>query len=62
MLRGILLGAILTIVGVYVSDSITVHASTPGFQQRTMVNWDVVGANLQRLAGRLQDEWTKRTG
>ena len=57
MLRGILLGVVLTIAGAYISDSITVRDPYRG---RTMVNWEVVGANLQGLASRLQDEWNKR--
>ena len=57
MLRGILLGVVLTIAGAYISDSIAVRDPHRG---RTMVNWEVVGANLQGLASRLQDEWNKR--
>lgn len=57
MLRGILLGVVLTIAGAYISDSIAVRDPYRG---RTMVNWEVVGANLQGLASRLQDEWNKR--
>ena len=62
---GIILGAALTILGAYISDSLTTGpalTSAPTTQQRTMVNWDVVGDNWQHVRNRVQDEWIKRTG
>ena len=65
LLLGIIFGAALTILGAYISDSLTTGpalTSTPTTQQRTMVNWDVVGRNWQHVRNRVQDEWIKRTG
>ena len=65
LLLGIILGAALTILGAYISDSLTTGpalTSAPTTQQRTMVNWDVVGGNWQHFRNRVQDEWIKHTG
>jgi hypothetical protein len=65
LLLGIIVGAALTISVAYISDSLTngpALTSTPTTQQRTMVNWDVVGDNWQYVRNRIQDEWIKRTG
>ena len=65
LLLGIILGATLTILGAYISDSLTTGpalTSAPTTQQRMMVNWGVVGDNWQHFRNRVQDEWIKRTG
>jgi hypothetical protein len=65
LLLGIILGAALTILGAYISDSLTTGpalTSASTTQQRMMVNWDVVGDNWQHFRNRVQDEWIKRTG
>ena len=61
MLRGIVLGIILTIGGAYIWDSTYAAQYSPS-EHRTLVNWDVVGANLEHLATRIQEEWTRLKG
>ena len=51
---GIIIGCALTIGGAYVSDM------SAGAQP--MVNWDVVGKNVNNLAGLARDGWRKITG
>lgn len=49
---GILLGAFLTLIGVYIVD-----LGADGVEQRPMVNWDVVGERLNDLTAGLQRVW-----
>jgi hypothetical protein len=56
LLLGIILGALLTIVGVYLVDS-----RADGVTQRPMVNWDVVGERLNRLTAEAQSIWNDFT-
>jgi hypothetical protein len=51
---GIILGGALTIGGAYVADKAS------GTQP--MVNWDVVGKNVDTLTGMARDGWKKITG
>ena len=53
---GIILGGALTIGGAYVADT-TAAAGT-----QHMVNWDVVGKNVNTLTGMARDGWKKITG
>jgi hypothetical protein len=54
--KGIVLGAILIVGSVYVSD----HGGAPiGFESRPMVNWDVVASNFHVLSARVHDEWIR---
>jgi hypothetical protein len=53
---GIILGAALTIGGAYVADM----SAAAGVQP--MVNWDVVGKNVNTLTGLARDGWKKITG
>jgi hypothetical protein len=55
LILGIILGCALTIGGAYVSDS----TAAAGAQ---MVNWDVVGKNVNTLTGMARDGWKKITG
>ncbi len=59
LLRGILLGVLLTVGGAYVYDSVYSKDPANLAQARTLVNWDVVGVNLQALAVRIHHEWDK---
>ena len=73
---GIILGAILTVVGAYSYDVLTGKVVTTtelpsklATDERPMVNWDVVGKNWQHLetnlrdmATRVHEQWTKRAG
>jgi hypothetical protein len=63
-------GAFLTILGAYVVDSIAtgpeLSAAPPAEQRteaprdrRTMVNWEVVGRNWERLKNRVENEWIR---
>ena len=60
LLRGILLGVLLTVGGTFIYDSLQTEtqASSPR-QERMLVNWDVVGKNLQALAVRVHQEWDR---
>ena len=49
---GMIFGALLTIVGVYIADS-----RADGVAQRRMVNWDVVGQRVNELTTELQTMW-----
>ena len=59
---GMVLGASLTVLGAYTYDSLSTGpslSSTPAAEQKTMVNWDVVGQNWQSFKSRVQNEWIK---
>ena len=56
LILGIILGGALTIGGAYVADK----AAAPGAP--AMVNWDVVGKNVNTLTGLARDGWKKITG
>jgi hypothetical protein len=51
-LLGIIVGALLMIVAVYVLD-----ASADGVEQKRMVNWDVVGERLGSLTEGMRAIW-----
>lgn len=60
---GMVLGALLTVVGAYAID----HASTDA-AAKPMVNWSVVRdnwngvqASLRDMGNRVHDEWVKRS-
>jgi hypothetical protein len=73
---GMILGAILTVVGAYSFDVVTGKmVATPDVpasattDNRPMVNWDIVGRNWQSLetnvrdmVTRVHDQWAKRSG
>ena len=46
-LSGILLGILLTVAIAYASDSMYAGTDAAGVVHRPMVNWDVVGQNVQ---------------
>jgi hypothetical protein len=60
LLRGILLGILLTVGVAFVYDSLQTEtqAASP-MQERTLVNWDVVGEKLQALAVRVHQQWDR---
>lgn len=58
---GMILGAALTIGGAYVSDTMS-KPSGSGADQRPMVNWDVVGHNVDTLTTMIKQGWNKLTG
>ena len=59
---GMIFGAMLTVLGAYAYDSISTGpslAGPPAVEQKTMVNWDVVGQNWLSFKSRVQNEWIK---
>lgn len=56
LLLGILIGALLTVVGVYVLDS-----RADGVEQKRMVNWDVVGERVNGLTEGARRIWADFT-
>jgi hypothetical protein len=56
LIVGIILGAVLTIIGVYIVDM-----GADGTEQRHMVNWEVVGARISDLTSGLQAVWADFT-
>ena len=59
---GMIIGAFLTIGSAYLYDSMQTSSVATGpsaSEQRTMVNWDVVGQNWRSLKQRAQAEWNK---
>ena len=58
LIFGMILGAFLTVGAAYVSDT----ASKPGPDARPMVNWDVVGRNVETLSTMIKQSWNKLTG
>lgn len=61
LLLGMILGAALTIGAAYVSDT-TTRSPGSGVEPRPMVNWDVVGKNVDALTAMIKQGWTKLTG
>jgi hypothetical protein len=75
---GVILGILLTVGGAYTYDSITSRSAnappvnrnaTVAYNQRPMVNWDVVSKDLDDLretlvevGNRVQQEWKRLTG
>jgi hypothetical protein len=56
LILGIIIGGALTIGGAYVADKTEASGAQP------MVNWDVVGKNVNTLTGMARDGWKKITG
>lgn len=61
LLLGMILGAALTIGGAYVSDTATKPTGSAG-EYRPMVNWDVVGRNVDSVTTMIKQGWAKLTG
>jgi hypothetical protein len=59
---GMILGAVLLIAGVYISDSQTTSTVANGQNattSRTIVNWDVASADWSALRTRAHEDWIK---
>jgi len=54
LILGIIIGCALTIGGAYVADR--------SWNAHPMVNWDVVGKNVDSLTAPARDGWKKITG
>ncbi len=61
LIFGMILGAALTIGGAYVSDTVS-KPSGSTVDQRPMVNWDVVGRNVDSVTTMIKQGWAKLTG
>ena len=57
LLFGMILGAALTVGAAYISDT-----AKSGADARPMVNWKVVGENVDRLTVMIKQGWAKLTG
>ena len=62
-LFGMILGALLLVVGIYVFDSMQTSSVAAGGQaaqeHRTIVNWDVAAENWKALMTRAREEWVR---
>jgi len=58
MFVGIILGSLLTVGGAYVAD----HVDRSPAVVQPMVNWDVVGKNVDDLTAMARDGWKKIAG
>lgn len=61
LIFGMILGAALTIGGAYVSDTVSKPTGST-VDQRPMVNWDVVGRNVDSVTTLIKQGWAKLTG
>ncbi len=64
LIFGMILGAILTVVGAYVHDTVWIGpagATTGTEAQRPMVNWDVVSSNARNLGKTAREQVDKLT-
>ena len=57
LLFGMILGAALTVGAAYISDT-----AKTGPDARPMVNWKVVGENVDALTVMIKQGWAKLTG
>jgi hypothetical protein len=57
LLFGMILGFALTVGGAYISDT-----AKSGADARPMVNWDVVGKNVEAVTVMIKQGWAKLTG
>ena len=60
LLLGMILGAALTIGAAYVTDTASKPAGGSA-DARPMVNWDVVGRNVDSLTTTIKQGWAKLT-
>jgi hypothetical protein len=56
LIFGMILGALVTVGTVYVVDSSAAVDAKP------MVNWDVVGKNVETLSTKVKQGWARLTG
>ena len=59
---GMILGALLLIVGVYLYDSMQTSSGANGQvaqNGRTIVNWDVAADDLKALKARAHEDWQR---
>ncbi len=58
---GMILGALLLVLGVYVYDSMSTSSVNGPVAEsnRTIVNWDVVASDWHALKTRAHDDWIR---
>lgn len=59
---GMILGAVLLALGVYIYDSMQTSSVANGQvaeSNRTIVNWDVVASDWHALKARAHDDWVR---
>jgi hypothetical protein len=59
---GMILGAVLLVLGVYIYDSVqtsTVANGPVSQTNRTIVNWDVVASDWSSLKTRAHEDWVR---
>jgi hypothetical protein len=59
---GMILGALLLVLGVYVYDSMRTSSVAGGQDaqgNRTLVNWDVAAEDWKALKARAHEDWVK---
>ena len=59
---GMILGALILGVGVYIYDSMSTSSVANGQvaqERRTIVNWDVAASNWEALKTRTKQDWIK---
>ena len=64
MFVGMILGALILGIGVYMHDSMATSSVANGqtaVERRTIVNWDVAQTNWEALKARTKDDWAKLT-
>ncbi|MET0905594.1 MAG: hypothetical protein EON84_19540 [Bradyrhizobiaceae bacterium] len=64
MFVGMILGALILGIGVYMHDSMATSSVANGqtaMERRTIVNWDVAQTNWEALKARTKDDWAKLT-
>jgi len=63
-LFGMILGALILGIGVYMHDSMATSSVANGQtaqERRTIVNWDVAQTNWEALKTRTKEDWAKLT-
>jgi hypothetical protein len=64
MFVGMILGALMLTLGVYIYDSMSTSSVANGQvaqERRTIVNWDVAATEWSALKTRTQKDWVKLT-
>lgn len=61
LILGMVLGILLTLLVAYIHDNQVGPLPPSAAEQRTMVNWNVVGENWNSVMARIREQWTKLT-
>jgi hypothetical protein len=58
---GMFLGVLLTLGVAYIHDTQVGPPAPSALEQKTMMNWHVVGENWRALSGRISEQFAKLT-